>query len=100
MRPFDQFDCILKWRMYDDDSALDYDVYFNSTVLLNDYMSLFFFLANAVDNITVEWNTDPQLSSPGWAQLVYENVSSSNDLNQFNVILPSSILMQGNKNVS
>jgi hypothetical protein len=63
-------------------------------------MSLFFFLANAVDNITVEWNTDPQLSSSGWAQLVYENVSSSNDLNQFNVILPSSILMQGNKNVS
>ncbi len=32
MRPFDQFDCILKWRMYDDDSALDYDVYFNSTL--------------------------------------------------------------------
>jgi hypothetical protein len=63
-------------------------------------MSLFFFLANAVDNITVEWNTDTQLSSSGWAQLVYENVSSSNDLNQFNVILPSSILMQGNKNVS
>lgn len=63
-------------------------------------MSLFFFLANAVDNITVEWNTDTQLSSSGWAQLVYENVSSSNDLNQFNVILPSSILMQGNKIVS
>jgi hypothetical protein len=63
-------------------------------------MSLFLFLANAIDNITVGWNSDPQLSSPGLVQLVYENVSSSNDLNQFTVILPSSILKQGNKTVS
>ena len=34
MSQFKKFDCKLKWRRYDDDSALDYDVYFNSTLLM------------------------------------------------------------------
>jgi hypothetical protein len=68
--------------------------------LFNPYIRLFSFLANAVDNITVEWNTDPQLSLSGLVRLAYENVSYSNDFNQLTVLLPSSILMQGNKIVS
>jgi hypothetical protein len=34
MSQFKKFDCKLKWRRYDDDSAFDYDVYFNSTLLM------------------------------------------------------------------
>ena len=34
MSQFNNFNCNLKWRRYDDDSALDYDVYFNSTLLM------------------------------------------------------------------
>ena len=34
MSQFNNFYCNLKWRRYDDDSALDYDVYFNSTLLM------------------------------------------------------------------
>jgi hypothetical protein len=34
MSQFKQFDCKLKWRMYEDQSAIDYDARFNSILSL------------------------------------------------------------------
>jgi hypothetical protein len=55
-------------------------------------------IANAVDQISVEWNTDPLLLSTGIVKLVYQNIPTY--ANIFIVSLPSSILGQGNQKVS
>ena len=55
MSQFKQFDCKLKWRMYDDDSAYDYDVYFNSTLsayqVRQEYALRFFCSINSCNRI-------------------------------------------------
>ena len=54
--------------------------------------------ANAVDKVSMEWNTDPLLNSSELVELVYQNIPAQSSF--FIVSLPSSILMQGNKKVS
>jgi hypothetical protein len=123
MKEFQKLDCKLKWRQFDDDLAYDLDVYFNSSLsmyvarqeydlrffclmnacklkyLLTKFAFYFLLLsANAVDEISVAWNTNPQLNSFGIVQLTYQNISKNFDI--FIISLPSSILMQGNQNVS
>ena len=55
-------------------------------------------IANAVDQLSVEWNSDPLLNASRLVKLVYQNISAQSSI--FTVSLPSSILMQGNNKVS
>jgi hypothetical protein len=60
MSPFKQFDCKLKWRMYNDQSAIDYDVKFNSILSLykvrQEYDLRFFCSSNSCKLIYSEYH--------------------------------------------